>query len=213
MVLVLEELTRATGQPLPETDPGPEYWEALVRAAAKLGDTAWARLSRQAMAWVNAGVHTLKPAGEDTPAAGGPRTIEPLELPEPSTDSRTVEDDEGDNDLALEILDAETPAPAPVRGRPPAAEQQQPSRRRAQSFRKGKMYGFARFLLTRPNGLEGLDAASLADEYNVGREGKAQLSARSANAMLYDLIVVVRALRDLRQYEHPIAAEISSGDA
>ena len=199
---VLEELCSCTGTPLPSAKPAAVFWGVLVRAGSQLSDGDWSTLSKPAKDWLNAGVYAIK-------ALEGYEIV-PLELPEPEPESEPEE--VAEPETVTEIEPAPDPPPPPKRGRPkksPGAATQ----RRAASFKRGKCYWFAAFLLEREGGLGGLDANALAEEFNADRDPKAQVSVRTASVMLYDTLAVLRALRDLDQFEHQLVDELPRPDA
>lgn len=197
---VLEELCKLAQLEVPSAPPAAEYWEELVRGGASVSDTVWSGLSKEAKAWLNSGVYALK-------GLEGYEIV-PLELPEPEPEEVA----EPEPETVTEIEPAPDPPPPPKRGRPkkaPGAATQ----RRAASFKRGKCYWFAAFLLEREDGLGGLDAKALAEEFNADRDPKAQVSVRTASVMLYDTLAVLRALRDLDQFEHKLVDDLPRPDA
>lgn len=199
---VLEELCRRTSTTVPPAKPAAEFWEKLVRDGSQLSDGDWSTLSKAAKDWLNAGVYAIK-------GLEGYEIV-PLELPEPEPEE--VAETETEPETVAEIEPAPDPPPPPARGRPKKAPGA-PTQRRAASFKRGKCYWFAAFLLEREGGLGGLDAKALAEEFNADRDPKAQVSVRTASVMLYDTLAVLRALRDLDQFEHKLVDDLPRPDA
>lgn len=199
---VLVELLEVTDTQLPENPDG-EFWIELVRAGAKLGDAEWARLSKPAKTWMNDGVFCLKkrPGYE----------IVPLESPKPDDPPEldpVVVQKEAAAEEPTDIEPPPPPPPAPKRGRP-SKPSGKPSKRRAQSFKRGRCYYFAAHLLRRAGGLDGMRAPELAAEYNKAQpDEKLQVSDRTASVLLYDILATLRVLRDLDQFDHVIVADI-----
>ncbi len=205
---VLDELAAITNTQIPDK-PGGEFWEVLVRTGAALGDSDWSQLSKDAKSWLNIGVYALK--GREG------YEIVPLELPEP--DSPPAPDPVVEEAAAAAEKPADIeppPRPPPVErgriGRPPKAEGE-PSKRRARSFKRGRCYCFAMYLVQRDGGLGGKGAPELAQEYNAGQKNeKLQVSDRTASVLLYDILATLRVLRDLDLFDHVIVEEIPKQD-
>ena len=199
---VLEELISITNTKIPD-QPGDEFWEHLVRTGAALEDVDWAKLSKAAKSWLNTGVYTLK--GRDG------HEIIPLELPQPDAPPESdpvAAEDEAAAEETTEIELPPPPPPPPKRGRP-SRPSTAPSKRRAQSFKRGRCYYFAVHLVQRDGGLDGMRATELAAEYNETQpDEKLRVSDRTASVLLYDILATLRVLRDLDQFDHVIVADI-----
>lgn len=193
---VLEEVLRVTNTKLP-AKPDAGTWENMVRAAAALSDDDWSRLSKPTKEWVNDGVHFIR--GDDG------YVIVPLEVPKPKRKPKVTEE-EAAGEEGLQVAPAK-PEPKPKRGRP-RKKAGDVTKRRTQSFKSGKVYWFARHLLERPGGLEGRDVEFLCNEFNAEQPLQRQLSKRTASVLLYDLIAVLRAMRDAGQHAHVIVEEL-----
>lgn len=208
VMTVLEELTAITNTQIPKI-PGDEFWVQLVRTVAALSDADWTGMSKPAKDWTNAGVHALK--GREG------YEIVPLELPKPDAPPEPDPVVEEKAAAAEKPADIEPPpAPPPIErrkiGRPPKAEGE-PSKRRARSFKRGRCYCFAMYLLQRDGGLGGKGAPELAEEYNAAQNNeKLQVSDRTASVLLYDILATLRVLRDLDLFDHVIVEEIPKQD-
>ena len=205
---VLEELAAITNTQIPDK-PGGEFWENLVRTVAGLPDCDWTAISKPAKDWANDGVHALK--GRDG------YEIVPLELPKPDAPPAPDPVVEEAAAAAEKSADIERPPPPlPVErgriGRPPLSEGE-PSKRRARSFKRGRCYCFAMYLVQRDGGLGGKGAPELAAEYNAGQNNeKLQVSDRTASVLLYDILATLRVLRDLDLFDHVIVEGIPKQD-
>lgn len=198
---VLDELAAITNTQIPDK-PGVEFWEQLVRTGAALGDSDWSKLSKDAKSWLNTGVYALK--GREG------YEIVPLELTKQTAPDPVVEEDDAAAEKPTKI--EPPPPPTPVErgrvGRPPKAEGE-PSKRRARSFKRGRCYCFAAYLVQRDGGLSGKGAPELAAEYNAQQSNeKLQVSDRTASVLLYDILATLRVLRDLELFDHVIVDEI-----
>lgn len=234
---ILDELLSATKLELP-TPVTAKFWEKLVRAVADsttVDSDAWEALSGTAQEWANNGMRAITARKLKSLARSGrgkwtgdAKTLKivPIETsddPEPTLDTEAEDGFEPQPELELPPKAA---APAPQKRDKPATGKKRPSRKktsrkkssnsnaarqprktlRPAAFHTGRCYSFVRQLVRDVTTLEECDPVLLLERFKGPGAG---LTVSGASTMMYDAIAVLRALRDLKLYSHPIVAELS----
>ena len=220
----LDELLSATKLELP-TPVTAKFWEKLVRAVADktiVDNDAWSALSGPAQEWANDGMRAISARKLKKRAkAEGRLTIVPLAVPDTPASPETETEPWPRNPPKAAV-------PAPRKRAKPAKRikrvksgkktttRKTSSKRKAArqprkilrpaAFSTGRCYSFVRQLLEEVTTLEECDPVLLLERFSGHG---ARLTVSGASTMMYDAIAVLRALRDLEMYSHPIVAELS----
>ena len=199
---ILDELMDAARLklPSPTTD---EFWESLVRTLADesiVGDKAWLSLSDIAQDWANDGSRAVKARNAKARA------------------EKRGSKWKGD-DSALEIPPlpvAGYSGPREPRDRSKARTSKRASKKSAKrklgrpaAFRAGNCYWFIRHMISEVSKFEECDPDYLLERF--GEHG-VRLKSSSANMMMYDTITVLRVMRDLGLYSHPLVSGFARVD-
>jgi hypothetical protein len=206
-VETLRELEAVTGITV---DRGEPDWTALAKAAVRVEDAAWGAMSSKAQGWTNAGIEAINAARRD----GGDPSIEPLPFPEVEATSEAGESAGG----------AKASTSRKASGKRGAAELRAAggeavgggavkSRWRTRRFRKGAGFYFVRYLLRMDRAdMDRSSLAAMVRGYNESAEAP-PIAEKSASVIFYDMLTVLRVMRDESMFTHPIVEDLDTPSA
>ncbi len=222
---ILDELLAATKLKLPER-PTDKFWETLVRAIADesiVDEQQWDNLSDDAREWANAGTRavTARVAKEKSAKDGrswhGDRAalvIVPLVVvPTPGPVAAPSPAPKKDLDVAPPAKTTREKRPGgPKKTAKKVAAIAKPKttkkaakrstrKQRPTAFKSGHCYEFIKHMIVEVTHIDECVPNLLNARF---REAGVKLTDSSANMMMYDTICVLRVLRDLGLYVHPI---------